>query len=187
MIVSKSFCAASWLCFLCLRLYQLAFCLDIVLFHVIICRSNARLSSVSPPHSRILIWFLKKTLSSIWHRTRCKCSQHNQKKESAANKKKNTCKSRKHFRQFDIAHAANVQNTTEKRNALQKKKKHLQIKKTLSSIWQRTRFKCSQHNQKKKRAAKKKKPPANQENTFVNLTTHTLQMLTTQPKKETGY
>ncbi len=29
------------------------------------------------------------------------------------------------------------------------RKKHLQIKKTLSSIWQHTRCKCSQHNQKK--------------------------------------
>ncbi len=28
-------------------------------------------------------------------------------------------------------------------------RKHLQIKKTLSSIWQRTRCKCSQHNQKR--------------------------------------
>ncbi len=28
------------------------------------------------------------------------------------------------------------------------------------------------------------KTPANQENAFVNLTTHTLQMLTTQPKKK---
>ncbi len=31
---------------------------------------------------------IKKTLSSIWHRTRCKCSQHNQKKKHAANRKK---------------------------------------------------------------------------------------------------
>ncbi len=35
------------------------------------------------------------------------------------------------------------------------RKKHLQIKKTTSSILQRTRCKCSQHNQKKKRAANK--------------------------------
>ncbi len=40
---------------------QLAFWLDIVSFHVIICRSNARLSSVFPPHSRIsdLVEFLR--------------------------------------------------------------------------------------------------------------------------------
>ncbi len=35
------------------------------------------------------------------------------------------------------------------------RKKHLQIKKTTSSILQSTRCKCSQHNQKKKRAANK--------------------------------
>ncbi len=50
MIVSKSFCAAKWLrlCFC-----QLAFWLDIDSFHVIICRSCARLSSGFPPHIRI--------------------------------------------------------------------------------------------------------------------------------------
>ncbi len=51
--------------------------------------------------------------------------------------------------QFDNTHAANAHNTTTKRNALQIEKKHLQIKKTLSSIWQRTRCKCPQHNQKR--------------------------------------
>ncbi len=49
MIVSKSFCAAPWLRLSCF--WQLAFWLDMVSFHVIICRSNARLSSVSPPHA----------------------------------------------------------------------------------------------------------------------------------------
>ncbi len=37
----------------------------------------------------------------------------------------------------------------------------LQLKETTSSIWQHTRCKCSQHNQKKKRAANRKKTPAN--------------------------
>ncbi len=42
------------LCLLCFRPCQLAFWFDIVLFHVIICRSNTRFSSVFPPtHSRI--------------------------------------------------------------------------------------------------------------------------------------
>ncbi len=36
-------------------------------------------------------------------------------------------------------------------------RKHIQIKETTSSIWQHTRCKCSQHNQKKKRAANIKK------------------------------
>ncbi len=39
--------------------------------------------------------------------------------QRAANRKKNTCKLRKHFRQFDNTHAANAYNTTKKRNALQ--------------------------------------------------------------------
>ncbi len=38
--------------------------------------------------------------------------------QRAANRK-NTCKLRKHFRQFDNTHAANAHNTTKKRNALQ--------------------------------------------------------------------
>ncbi len=46
----------------------------------------------------------------------------------------NTCKLRKQLPQFDNTHAANAHNTTQKRNALQIEKKHLQIKKTLSSI-----------------------------------------------------
>ncbi len=53
------------------------------------------------------------------------------KKKRAANRK-NTCKLRKHFRQFDHTQAAIAHNTTKKkRNALQIEKKHLQIKKTL--------------------------------------------------------
>ncbi len=40
----------------------------------------------------------------------------------------------------------------EELNALQIEK-HLQIKKTTSSIWQHMRYKCSQHNQIKKRTA----------------------------------
>ncbi len=71
------------------------------------------------------------------------------KKRNALQIEKNTCKLRKHSRQFDNTHAANAHNTTTKRNALQIEKKHLQIKKTLSSIWQCTRCKCPQHNQKR--------------------------------------
>ncbi len=40
-------------------------------------------------------------------------------------------------------------------NALQIEKKHLQIKKTTSSIWQHMRRKYSQHNQTKNQAANK--------------------------------
>ncbi len=58
---------------------------------------------------------IKETTSSIWQHTRCKGSQHNQKKKRAANRK-NTCKLRKHFHQFDNAHAANTHNTTKKEN-----------------------------------------------------------------------
>ncbi len=83
-------------------------------------------------------------------------------KRNALQLEKNTCKLRKHFRQFDNAHAANAHNTTKKKKRAANRKKHLQIKETLSSIWQRTRCKRSQHNQKKKRAAnRKKKTPAN--------------------------
>jgi len=39
--------------------------------------------------------------------------------------------------------------TQPKKKRAANRKKHLQIKKTLSSIWQRTRCKCSQHNQKR--------------------------------------
>ncbi len=46
-------------------------------------------------------------------RTRCKCSQHNQKR-NALQIEKNTYKLRKRFRQFDNAHAANAHNTTKK-------------------------------------------------------------------------
>ncbi len=37
------------------------------------------------------------------------------------------------------------------------RKKHLQIKKTTSPIWQHMRYKCSQHNQRKKSTAKREK------------------------------
>ncbi len=67
--------------------------------------------------------------------------------QRAANRK-NTCKWRKQLPQFYNAHAANAHNTTKKKRAANKKK-HLQIKKTLSSIWQPTRCRCSQHNQKR--------------------------------------
>ncbi len=73
--------------------------------------------------------------------------------QRAANRKKNPCKLRKPLPQFYNAHAANAHNTTKQRNALQIEKKPLQIKKTTSSILQRTRWKCSQHNQTKKRTA----------------------------------
>ncbi len=56
--------------------------------------------------------------SSIWPHTRCKCSQHNQKKKRAANRK-NTCKLRKQLPQFDYTQAANAHSTTKQRNALQ--------------------------------------------------------------------
>ncbi len=65
---------------------------------------------------------IKKTLSSIWQHTRCKCSQHNHKR-NALQIEKNTCKLRKHFRQFDNTHAANAHNTTTKRNAAANRKK----------------------------------------------------------------
>ncbi len=51
--MSKSFCAAPWLCLLCFRPCQLAFWLDIVSFHILICRSIAFSSSAFPPHIRI--------------------------------------------------------------------------------------------------------------------------------------
>ncbi len=53
---------------------------------------------------------IKKTTSSILQRTHYKCSQHNQKR-NALQIEKNTCKLRKHFRQFDNTHAANPHNT----------------------------------------------------------------------------
>ncbi len=56
---------------------------------------------------------IKKTTSSIWQRTRCKRSQHNQKR-NALQIEKNTCKLRKRFCQFDNAHATNAHNTTKK-------------------------------------------------------------------------
>ncbi len=45
--------------------------------------------------------------------------------------------------------------TQPNKEMLCKYKKHLQIKKITSSIWQHSRCKCSQHNQTKKRAANK--------------------------------
>ncbi len=45
---------------------------------------------------------------------------------------------------------------------------------------QSTRFKCSQHNQKRNALKIEKKRLQIKKTTFVNLTTHTLQMLTTQ-------
>ncbi len=56
---------------------------------------------------------IKETTSSIWQHTRCKCSQHLQKR-NALQIEKNTCKLRKHFRQFDNTHAANAHNTSKK-------------------------------------------------------------------------
>ncbi len=49
MILSKSFCAAPWLRLSCF--WQIAYWLDMVSFHVIICRSNARLSPPPPPQA----------------------------------------------------------------------------------------------------------------------------------------
>ncbi len=63
--------------------------------------------------------------------------------------RKNTCKLRKQLPQFYNARAAKAHDTTKKRNVLQIEKKHLQIKKTLSSILQRTGCKSSQHTQKR--------------------------------------
>ncbi len=71
---------------------------------------------------------IKETTSSIWQRTCCKCSQHNQKR-NALQIEKNTCKLRKHFRQFDNAHTANAHNTTKKRNVLQIEKNTCKLRK----------------------------------------------------------
>ncbi len=67
--------------------------------------------------------------------------------QRAANRN-NTCKLRKQLHQFDNAHTSKAHKHNQKRNALQIDKP-LQIKKTTSSIWQHTHFKCSQHNQKR--------------------------------------
>ncbi len=56
---------------------------------------------------------IKETTSSILQRTFSKWSQHNQ-KSNMLQIEKNTCKLRKHFRQFDNTHAANAHNTTKK-------------------------------------------------------------------------
>ncbi len=46
-------------------------------------------------------------------------------------------------------HTLQMLTTQPKKKRAANRKKHLQIKKTLSSIWHRTRCKCSQHNQKR--------------------------------------
>ncbi len=80
------------------------------------------------------------------------------KKKRAANRN-NTCKLRKQLPQFYNAHASNAHNTTKKRTAVQVEKNTCKLRK-LSSFWQRTRFKCSQHNQ-KRNALQIEKTPAN--------------------------
>ncbi len=54
---------------------------------------------------------------------------HPKKKRNALQIEKNTCKLRKHFRQFDNTHAANAHNTTTKRNALQIEKNTCKLRK----------------------------------------------------------
>ncbi len=61
---------------------------------------------------------------------------------------KNTCKKRKQLPQFDKTRCKCSQHNQIKKRAANRKK-HLQIKKILSSIWQHTCCKCSQHNQKR--------------------------------------
>ncbi len=56
---------------------------------------------------------------------------------------------------------------------------------TTSLILQCARCTCSQHNQKRNALQTEKKHLQIKTTTFGNLTTHTLQMLTTQPNKET--
>ncbi len=65
---------------------------------------------------------------------------------------------------------------------LQIEKKHLQIKKTLSSILQHT-LQMLTTQPKKKRAANRKKH-LQIKKTLSSILQHTLQMLTTQPKKK---
>ncbi len=55
----------------------------------------------------------------------------------------------KQLPQFYNAHAANAHNTTKERNALQIEKNTCKLRKQLSSFWQRTRCKCSKHNQRR--------------------------------------
>jgi len=51
------------------------------------------------------------------------------KKRNALQLEKNTCKLRKHFRQFDNAQAANAHNTIKKRNVLQIEKHTCKLRK----------------------------------------------------------
>ncbi len=57
---------------------------------------------------------IKETTSSILQCTRCKWSQHNQKKKPLQIEK-NTCKLRKHFLQFDNTHCKCSQHNQKKK------------------------------------------------------------------------
>ncbi len=92
---------------------------------------------------------IKETTSSIWQRTCCKCSQHNQKKKRAANRKKHLQIKKIFSSIWQRTRCKCSQHNQKKKHAANRSKKHLQIKKTLSSVWQRICCKCSQHNQKR--------------------------------------